>query len=155
MNKIVFFLFTKLLGCDSTPAFYKDSKKEDLARVPLIEPYELMNVSNKSNGEMFYMWGLGLKKKHNMLNDFYDDGLNVSQVNVIDSVIYGHGKDREAFPNLWFVINTKNNEEMVFKDEESWKSKLKELNCKDSLFKIWPLYEEFKKSGKLPWYRHN
>ena len=142
-------------SCNFTnDSFYNDSRREDLSRLPLIKPYELINVAKEYRSDRSRCWGLKFKRSYEIEKPLKYDFVNAAWVNIEDSVIYGHGWDQNSFPNYYFIIDTKTDQEKVFAEEKAWRETLTSLKCKpDVLHDIWPLFEDFKEHNKLPWLR--
>ncbi len=135
--------------CNYKDPFYTIYAREDLIRIPLIKPYELLTVAEASPADEFYSWNLSFQ---------FDDAqgrtnkINATYINVSRGVIYGHGKDLPAAPNDWFVIIPDKKIEKIFEDRVSWNACLRENHVLgDSLRKIWPVFYAFRDKGALPW----
>lgn len=138
-------------SCHTGHSFYNYYTKEDLYRIPLIEPYELINIYNANPN---------LKATHGWQLDFMnrkkeDPGshVNVSNVNVLKGVIFGHGQDGMTdYPNFWFVVIPSEKITETFKDEKAWLNYLgkRQIDGKN-LYQVWPLFNKFKENLTLPW----
>jgi len=143
-----------ILSCNNSNSFYNDYSEADLYRLPLIKPYKLITNVGEGMQDKLPAWQLTFTKPYVRKNKLVDNFVNVRVVNIEDSIIYGGpGKyERHWNPDFWFIINTKTSDEMIFEDEDSWKTKLKSLNCnQDTLYDVWPAFEIFKKDATLPW----
>lgn len=164
-TKPLLFLFLFVVSCHgATDSFYTHYKEGDLYRLPLIPPYQLINLAGFDERQSASpIWQLLFVHG----GDESVDGFNsktlgggtprtwATDVNVTDSVIYGYcGKDKYGNKELWFVIIPDSKIEKVFGDDESgWKACLKQKGIENiKLFPVWSLFEAFKKSYVLPWY---
>lgn len=108
-NHLLFILLWLLAGCDprgcnlvSQPDFYGYISREDLIRIPLIQPYELLTINANPDSideadERTISWELRFKNPGM-------DHINTTDFNVADSVIYGNGARTRYAPNDYFVI---------------------------------------------------
>jgi hypothetical protein len=138
------------IGCESGSGFYEEYTKEDLFRLPLVRPYELLNLYGADSSDLeLHGWTLKLQ------NQFfgYVSQLNVSDINVLNGTIYGHGKDGLTHnPNFWFAIVPDQKIEKVFETENEWTAFLKERKVDPAaLYKVWPVFYKFRKDVSLPW----
>jgi hypothetical protein len=118
----------------------------------LVKPYELRNSLDPSE-ESYKGRGWSIRFSHAIksANGLEENQINVSKVNVQDSIIFGYGLANPGYP---FIIDTKSNKEMIFEKKEDWSKKLDSLNIEsDSVSDIQPLFEHFKNEQTLPWYR--
>ena len=148
---LCFTLIAAIDSCNTKRSFYDYYAREDLYRIPLIEPYELINLYNANPD---------LKATHGWELDFidekakgHDSHVNVSNINVINGIIYGHGQDGMTdYPNFWFVVIPSEKVSKTFKEEGSWLEylKTKQINGND-LYEVWPLFNKFKEKLTLPW----
>jgi hypothetical protein len=138
-----------LSSCNSGDSFYNDYSREDLYRLPLLKPYELLNIYGADPTDLdFHSWSLKLLSGDR-------SQLNVSNIQVSKGVIYGHGKDGLTLPpNYWFVIIPEQKIEMIFKKKDEWVAFLKQKQINpESVYKIWPIFEQYKKDATLPWHK--
>lgn len=126
--------------------FYESWSEDDLYKVPLIKPHTLItNVSEEASSE-YPDWKFQYEKKAGISVHH----LNVSYVNVIDSIIYGFG---EKGPTGNFIYDTKSARMTIYNNRNLWKTDLKLLGCApDSIYKVWDLFILFKKGKRLPWF---
>lgn len=128
-----------LCHCDNSDrGFYDYSKREDIDRIPLIEPYELISSYGGQHWTM------------NFANDEF--GTNIKWTGTIDSVgvtgnyivLYNH---LSAIPNtycpVWFVLNSKLKKGQYFITHKEYNQylvseKINDLKLyfTDSIFKI-------------------
>jgi hypothetical protein len=142
------------LSCKLKDPFYDEYAVEDLYRLPLIKPYELLNLYGADpNEEVTRSWAL--KFVYGECEGYSQ--LNISHIQVAKGVIYGHGKDGiTSSPNYWFIVIPDQKIERIFKKRNDWIDflKHKQLNP-DTLYKVWPVFSRFKDGGILPWYNNN
>lgn len=141
-----------LFSCRSKDPFYDDYAREDLYRLPLLKPYELINLYGIGpHDEVAQAWSLEFKN-----NNFsgYNEHLNVTDIQISNGIIFGHGKRGEIYyPNDWFVIIPKQKIEKVFKKKEDWTTFLKQINIQpERLYRVWPVFQKYKDSAFLPWH---
>jgi len=133
-------IFT-LLSCKSktnnTSDFYSYTKKWDLWRVPVLEPYEIVSPTNGDD------WFLIIKQPKLANKDYFNPGdeyefqlSSIDSVGVMDSVLVFKSR-REYWPKLsgdyktTLIINAKMNEQFIFSDEHHQseiRQKLKSMN---------------------------
>src|SRR5688572_19041321 len=117
---IMFFI---LQSCNMKNSFYTEHTESDLYRIPLIKPYKLtqlygLNAERDDLDGKFNSWHLKL---------FFADKskswshVNVTDINVTNGLIYGHGKKTKFSPNDYFVIIPERRIEKIFKTEGEWK----------------------------------
>lgn len=140
-----------LFSCHLKDPFYDDYVREDLYRLPLIKPYELINLYGiKSEDEIAHAWQLQL-----LYNKFqgYLDHLMVTDFQVSNGIIFGHGKGEEhTSPNNYFVIIPSQKFEKIFEKKADWTSFLKQNKLQpENLYKVWPVFDKYKDSALLPW----
>jgi hypothetical protein len=146
MRLLCFLYVIVLLSCNFGGGFYKSYAVDDLWRLPLVEPYELLNLRNADKLESTENWNLRLKYTK---DKFGRTHLNVCRINVESKFIFGYGT---AVPNNPFVIDVKNQKEFVFENKKDWESFLKERAIDTSHLKdVWSLFYNFKDKGILPW----
>jgi hypothetical protein len=157
--QLSFIIIFLLAGCDprgcnlvSLPNFYGYISREDLIRIPLIQPYELLTLSNldthpiDTTDERTVSWEL--RFKHPGM-----DWINTTDFNVVNGIIYGNGKRSRAAPNDYFVIIPAEKIEKIFETETEWNDYLKNKGIDSRiLLRPWPLFEKFEKDLVLPWY---
>lgn len=99
-----------LPGCDPRGCnlvwqsnFYGYISREDLIRIPLIQPYELLTLANlntdiiDSSDYRTVSWQLKFKNPGM-------DHINTTDFNVMNGIIYGSGKRSGYAPNDYFVV---------------------------------------------------
>jgi len=153
-SPILIFVLLVCNSCQSN-SFYTEYSESDLYRIPLIKPYKLTQIYGL-NAERDDLVG---KFNSWQLNLFFADKskswghVNVTDINVKNEVVYGHGKRTKFPPNDYFVIIPGKKIEKIFKTEEEWKQFLRTLAI-DSVVLYWPwdIFDEFKENTTLPWY---
>jgi hypothetical protein len=157
---LVYLFLLLLVGCDprgcnlvSQPDFYGYISREDLIRIPLVQPYELLTLSNlntdpdNESDERTVSWELRFKNPGM-------DHVNVTDFNVTSGVIYGNGKRSRFAPNDYFIIIPVRKIESRFKSEAEWRDSLRNMGIgSEKLLRPWPVFKQFKKDLVLPW-RH-
>lgn len=128
--------------------FYSQAVVGDLWRVPLIKPYELITTAGASSNGYNNHWFISFKKLTYNIPKSYG-GINLTKVNVKDSIIYGYGTSNPSFP---FIINSKSGEEKIFFKKSEWEAALKNYGLSvDELHNIFEVFYEFKSNCVLPW----
>jgi len=142
------------VSCDEQngSSFYTRHYEDDLSRIPLIKPYELQNQRYAdSNYDGTHGWSLKFRYRQ---FDGYIIQLNISNVNVSNGIIYGHGQDGKTnAPNYWFIIVPQKKSEQIFKNEKDWEDSLKSKDVNNvKVFSVWNIWGQFENSSILPWY---
>lgn len=134
------------ITCNTTDDFYYYSQVEDLWRLPLIKPYQLINLKNSDSTEpMTAGWELEFNQKNEFGGNLFSRTKNI---NVKRSIIYGYGKGLVTY----FAIDTRINKEYFFEDKNEWNSFLnKHLIDTSSLLNVWNTFYEFHRNATLPW----
>jgi hypothetical protein len=138
-----------LFSCRSKDPFYDDYAREDLYRLPLLKPYELLNLYGiEAHDEIAQAWSLEFQ-----YNKSHNDHLIVTDIQISNGVIFGHGKRSEIYsPNDWFVIIPAQQIEKVFEKKADWIGFLKQKNIQpERLYRVWPVFQKYKDSASLPW----
>jgi len=90
--KMIFWFIIFISSCETkNDRFYTLLYIEDLQRIPLIKPYVLLNQRN-ADSNYFGTHGWNLKLLFPQ-PEKYVTHLNISHVNILKGVIFGHGKD--------------------------------------------------------------
>lgn len=143
INTAVIILLGILTACNSEntkkqESFYDNSKKWDLNRIPLIEPYQLLSADNG------YSWVFKRNDKEDVIN----------KVGISDSTIILFS-NRTALPGMmskaWFVIKLNPYNEKVFTNEIDYKTYLTEIGVsRADLHDVGLIFQEFNEQNKLP-----
>jgi hypothetical protein len=155
----LYILISLLISCDPRgcnlvwlPNFYGYISREDLIRIPLIQPYELLTLSNldkdpiDESDERTVSWELRFKNRGM-------DHINCTDFNVVHGVIYGNGKRSKYAPDDYFVIIPSQKLEKTFKSETAWNEYLINIGIDPGkLIRPWPVFKKFEKDLTLPWY---
>jgi hypothetical protein len=160
---VLFILLVASCQWADNDSFYQNYSEEDLYRLPLIKPYQLIQLygidksSDKSSlrkDEIFNVWSLRFVYGGDSQSPGFTYDVNATEINIKKGVIYGHRPKREDYPDVWFVIIPNEKIEKVFKDKKNeWKNYLKSRNIDPPvLHPIWPLFNEFRANGTLLWY---
>jgi hypothetical protein len=141
-----------LISCNNHRSFYEYSTKEDLYRIPLIEPYELITnfgTDDYRHEEPYTTWDLKLIYGHYPFSSARAEGINIT-----NGVIYGYRPGNSDQVERRFVIIPKEREEIIFKDQEKeWRSFLASKGI-DSIkfYNVWEVFDKFRSDKTLPWY---
>jgi hypothetical protein len=158
-NCLLYILIWALVGCDPRGCnlvwqsdFYGYLSREDLIRIPLIQPYELLTLSNLESDSIdetnHLMVSWELRFKH-----ISQHSVNTTDFNVINGVIYGNGKRTVYAPNDYFIIVPARKLEKTFKNESEWKDSLVQMGINpENLVRPWPIFKQFEKDLILPWH---
>lgn len=164
MQKFLIFLLSLVLAaCEgSNNSFYTYYAEEDLYRLPLIKPYKLINLYGFKEGEGHDSWQINfhyggdknVRGYNNIDIPNYKPVVLATDINISKEIIFGYDPGRGEDPPVWFIIIPDQKLEKVFKNEKTeWQKFLKKEGVVDfKLYRVWPLFEEFKKSHILPWY---
>jgi len=141
-----------LVSCNNQRSFYDYYRKEDLYRMPLIEPYELINIfgSDKDrHNEMVSAWDLKLIYGH-----YSFSSARAEEINVVNGIIFGYTPKSNLEPDIRFIIIPKEKEEKVFKEQESeWRSFLAYKGIDSiKLYNVWEVFDKFRSDKTLPWH---
>lgn len=127
--------------------FYSNLGGLGRARIPLIEPYELLKVSGDE-------WRLELQHPdlltlsiHNVKGVFVNDGV---------IAIYSKGGTEvlnKLHDSAWFIIKVDRGLEKAFDSQEAFKEEYEKLITKRNINLYLPdsLYKLFEKNGKITW----
>lgn len=159
---VVFFLFCLLYSCtvEKEPEsdgekrqnneFYTLLKFEDLYRIPLIEPLELISTG-PGGGEWFIQFPYGEVKGK--------EQVSVLSATVVDStvlfqsdIIYFRGE--HDMRNHWFLIDVRNKSQEVYKTEDEFLQVLAKRGIKKPvLYEVDTLFTHFQRTRRLPYYK--
>ena len=163
MQRTILLIFSIiLLSCNGGDSFYSYYAQEDLYRIPLIEPYQLINLygieeDQAKSWQIEFHFG-GDKDVPGYNNEGLTNGGQASvlatEINVSKGIIYGYDPGDNDYPPVWFVIIPKEKIEKVFKNKkQDWESFLEEKGIESiHLYSVWELFKQFKKTYTLPWY---
>lgn len=118
--------------------FYDYTKKWDLNRIPLIEPYQLLSADNG------HSWVFKRNDKEDVIN----------YAGISDSTIVLFSK-RTALPGMmskaWFVIKLNPYNEKLFTNEMDYKKQLENFGLSSvKLYDVKLIFQEFSQLNKLP-----
>jgi hypothetical protein len=150
---ILSFILIGCIGDNSNDDFYTTYKYDDLWRLPLLKPYQLINTIDPASNHARRIWGLEFKNKIILKNGLTTKGTGVTKINIVDSIIYGRiDGDESCNPCFPFIINLRKNTEKLYQTDALWMTELKELKIDgNNTFEINSLFGEFKNNNKLPW----
>ena len=141
------FVGCSAITCKNVDDFYYSSQVEDLWRLPLIKPYELINLRNSdSTHPATNEWQLDFFQKTEYVGDLFT---RVYKINVKNKIIYGYGK---GVYKDYFAIDTRINKEYFFDNKKDWNDFLNK-NSIDStnILNAWNTFYEFHRNATLPW----
>jgi hypothetical protein len=155
---LAFFIFSCNGG--NNP-FYSYYAEEDLYRVPLIKPYQLINLYGVEE-DNFPLWQMdfhygGDKNTPGFNSDLGPNsvpGVSATEINVTNGVIYGHSPKNGDYPDVWFAVIPERKIEKVFKGKETeWIDFLKRNSITNiQMYPVWNLFRKYKDTYTLPWY---
>lgn len=128
--------------------FYRSTGGWDFRRIPLIEPYQAINVGKNSP------WSINLRTDAMK----YQFGIDAEELNVIDNkyiITYASNTifQNRSFEHVWFVIIPEENIEEGFTDEKSFLSYLETRNIHSpDLIETNNLYQQLIDKGYLEWF---
>jgi len=147
------FIALTLLCCNSKDSFYKGYREEDLFRMPLHKPYQLIHIylTDIEQGPKFHWWALKLHYADKNGIDY--PSVSATHINVVSGIIYGYNPASGGYPSSWFVIIPEKKIEKEFKqNKEEWEAYLKAHGIDTiKLYPVWETFMEFKEKGILPW----
>ncbi|WP_370900684.1 hypothetical protein [Chryseobacterium gossypii] len=138
--------------------FYWADSGWDYTLIPLIKPYKIQQLQGSE------IWMLDANNPSPKIEIFHGKNTVLSSFdpvesfNVKDGFIYGsQGEkldfdEKETFPKIWFIINTKTKEVHGFETEKDFKAELKKLNLPEEFLSPDAVYEQYKKDPALPWF---
>jgi hypothetical protein len=165
MHRVKYLLILSVLivSCkNGNDSFYSSYAEDDLYRMPVIKPYQLINLygieeDESSRWQLDFHYG-GDKNTPGFNSDLVPNsvpGVSATEINVTNGIIYGHDPEyRDYYPDVWFVVIPKAKIEKVFKGNEvEWKDYLKGKGITDiHLYGVWELFKKYKETYTLPWY---
>jgi|GEM_PF-3675867 len=158
-NKILkyCFILIALAGCQSTTKedmdnlFYKESHRDDLVRIPLIKPMEVISADKGSEWVFRLPYGQVMDKEID-ISGIDLIGVSGSFVVIHSSRMYFDSGMRE----VWFVIDTAKQTETAITDEQEYNKYISENNLKSlKLMNINEVFLQFDTNGQLPWDSNN
>ncbi len=128
--------------------FYTRTTREDLYRLPLVKPYELINPSSERQ-----IWAITLKTK---ADNVYSYNILITEIQFQNGIIFGrspNGEGNQGEEHL--IIDLSNDKEYVFSNDSLWLEKLKQYNLdSDQLMNIWEVYDLYcEDREKVPWFK--
>ncbi|MDR2237202.1 MAG: hypothetical protein LBE92_13860 [Chryseobacterium sp.] len=142
--------------------FYWETLSEDHNVVPLIKPYQLMQVTGSKEWYLPTQSKDSFNFKNGSTVDLYSL-TTVTECNIFPPYIFGI--DEEIIsndpdtdipfpikPRLYFIINSESNKLEVYEDREQYKDQLKKLRLPNSYSTPDYLFEQFKDNPILPWF---
>lgn len=160
---VILLLFTALLSCQGRTKkanFYSYTKKWDLWRVPILEPYEIISPTNSED------WTLIIKHPKLSHKDYFNPGdeydfqlTSIDSVGVADSILIFKSQSL-YWPKLsgdyrtTLIINAKTKEQFIFSDkhhQSESRQKLKSLKAENiPLFSFDKVKQDFQTKRTLP-----
>jgi hypothetical protein len=126
--------------------FYTSNKDGDLYRIPLIKPIQVISTIGYGDDwiiKLPYQQITGIRS------------IEVNSITIVDSLIIVYS-GLVSLPGettkSWFIIDTKNSTEKVYKNNISYQKGLSELGMKEEpkLYEVNELYSQFIKEKRLP-----
>lgn len=155
---IIFFLFFDVFIVSScnNDSFYTSTKREDLARFPLIYPYEAINVLWNADPKYrldFKDWAINFQYVDS--SHPYWTQVMSSSFNVENGTIYGTCVGSIYESKAWFLIIPELKVEKVFLgNDKEWKNLLQQRGIiPNKMFNPWNIYDDFKADQQLPWHK--
>lgn len=147
MTKKFFFTLILLFSLSCKTNFYEHYQVSDLWRLPLLEPYELLNIAGateyQANNDN---WHITFKHPDQVKGE---KALNVTMINIENGIIYGYGT---VVPCDYFIIIPGEDKEFIFKNIEDWEVELGKMKIDPvNIFNVFDLFYEFKEKGILKW----
>ena len=128
--------------------FYSSTRKQDLYRIPLINPHELI-----SPGGIGYDWFYKVQYKNNIDLDTKD--LHIEQVGVQDSLIVLYTSSvyvEHKMSKAWFIIDYKEKLMYTYTTFQTYKEYFQKKESKELLlYNVDDVYSDFKNKVRLPW----
>jgi hypothetical protein len=140
-----------LLDADVEPtgvAFFESTGGWDYRRIPLIEPYEAVNIVKET-------WGIGLETDSIRYQPSVSDITKLDVVNSKFILTYSLNTalEGERVDELWFIIIPEENIERGFTKEEDFLTYLKDKGIDHpNLTDVSELYDELVNKGYLEWF---
>lgn len=156
----IIFLFTACHNETPRVDFYSYTKRWDLWRVPILEPYEIVSPTNDSS------WFFIIKKPNIHHKDYYNDNnkfelhlSGIDSIGVKNSLIVLKSK-KHYWPRLsgeyktTLIVNTKSGEQFIYSNKHHTKElsdKLHELKIEDTkLYRFTAIKDNFQSTQTLP-----
>lgn len=173
---LLIILMTALFSCQKTEKMkeklfperpYEDAKIDkfywadsgwDYTIIPLIRPYKIQQLQGSR------IWMLDAHNSNPKIESFHGKNTVLSSFdpvdmfNIKDIYIYGsQGKkldfdEKEEFPRIWFIINSKTKEVRGYEKELDFQAELKKLNLPETFLNPDEVYEQYKQNPVLPWF---
>lgn len=160
---VILLLFSALLSCQSKTNkadFYGYTKRGDLWRVPILEPYEIVSPTNSDD------WTLIIKHPKLSHKDYFNPGdeyefqlTSINSVGVADSILVFKSQ-RLYWPKLsgdyktTLIINARTKEQFIFSDvhhQSEIRQKLKSLKAENTtLYSFDKVKRDFQVKRTLP-----
>jgi hypothetical protein len=142
-------LWVLIIGCFE-PDFYKYSQREDLYRLPLIKPYELLNIASEDKSVSRDFWTLKLKQLEPEGNQVQ---VSLTDVNISQNIIYGYAENRPwSGSQTYIAIVRDTDNEFKFKNKEEWLKFLSQRGIDGTkTLNVWKVFSQYREGYKLPW----
>lgn len=131
------------MGGNDSGGFYEASRRADLMRVPLVEPYEVMSTDGKE-------WMIDIRGK-----DIRDE-LTIAEIESVGvyqgQVLAFTREDRFFAKHAYYLIHAAERREVAYDDLDDLKDAIAPAKVED--FQMQPiraLFENFDGGGALPW----
>ena len=137
---------------ESRKGFYSNDGGWDYARIPLIEPFELIMLHGDS------VWSLNTSK----LPNYSGDMTPLDKFHVERNFIIGHlqpyvdEEDKEfSTPERWFILNTSNHTLEELGNKERFNYRLDQLALSNKLIYANDVLSRYRNGEFLPWFPKN
>jgi len=130
--------------------FYYSMGGWDYERIPLIEPYEAINVGYIHN----FPWFIDLNLDSHI---YRTSSIESGKIDIKNGVIYIYSQDGilegVSYSDIWMILIPSEQIEIGFTNEEKFNKYLSENNLEEPVFeKLNDLYDELVEIGYLDWF---
>ena len=143
---VIFVFISFFISCYDLN-FYEVKSLGGLYVMPLIKPYRLKELDLDHALE-----SCKLDFRYNIDTSGFNHE-NVTDINIVEGIIFGHGERTIYHPNDWFVIIPAKKIEKKFKERVEWEHYLQSEGI-DSiiLYSAGDLFLQYQKTSELPWH---
>lgn len=130
--------------------FYTESHRDDLIRIPLLDPVELISADEGNEWLMKLPFG--------QIRDRNLDVSAIERIGVQDSVVVVYSRSMyydSGMREVWIIIDMKAQKETALTDEESYHSWLFSHQLQNlRLYDVNAVFKQFDHEGVLPWHEN-